>query len=662
MTVKRMAFGFNNHLIPDEIMSKIVWLRIIAFLSFIALIFAVYGQVLHFDFVNIDDSVYVFKNTNVLYGISLNSIKWAFTSTDAGFWHPVTWVSLMLDAQFYGFWAGGYHLTNLMLHAASSLLLFIVFFKMTGDYWKSLLVAVLFAIHPLHVEPVAWVSARKDVLSAFWGMFAIYAYVFYVQSQSMKRYALVLVFFLLGLMSKPMLVTLPFVLLLLDYWPLRRMHFGGVAGHNGASQTQKLIAAKPAGIQHLILEKIPLFLLVVPISMITYVAEHQLSALPSMQSFPLDLRVYNAIVSYVWYLEKTVLPLNLSVYYPHPVMWPVWRVFFSGSVIVLISILVIRKFDRAPHLAVGWLWYLGMLVPVIGFIQVGSHAVADRYSYLPLTGLFVALAWGVPALMIDSRHKMKILGVGSVLLVVLFSFLSWQRCQLWRDNFALWNDFLAQYNIFSPDNIKKNYQVPFAYNFRGTVYAERGNYHKAIEDYNAALEINAIYEEVLNNRAISYSATGQNDLAFKDYEQALKIKPDYADAYYNRGLLYNKIGWHDMAISDFTSAIKFDSSMADAFVSRGIAFGSQSQYNLALNDFNQALAINRNLYQAYFNRGIVYNISQQYDLAAANFSEVLRLKPDNAEAHKYMGEILAKTGRYEEAETHRKKALHVKAD
>ncbi len=628
-------------------MNKIIRRRLIAFLAFIALIFAVYGQVLHFDFVNIDDSVYVLKNTNVLDGFSLGGIKWAFTSTDAGFWHPMTWISLMLDAQFYGSWAGGYHLTNLLLHAASSLLLFIVFYKMTGAYWKSLLVAVLFAIHPLHVEPVSWISARKDVLSAFWGMFAIYAYVFYVQSQEMKRYVFVLVFFLLGLMSKPMLVTLPFVLLLLDYWPLRRMHFGGEAGPNGASQTKKMIAAKPAGIQHLILEKIPLLLLVIPISMITYFAEHQFSALPSMQSFPLDSRVYNAIVSYVWYLEKTVLPLNLSVYYPHPGMWPVWRVFFSGSVIVLISILAIRKFDRVPYLAVGWLWYLVMLVPVIGFIQVGSHAAADRYSYLPLTGLFVALAWGVPALMIDSRHKKKILGVGSVLLVVLFSFLSWQRCQLWGDNFALWNDFLAQYNILSPDNIKKNYQVPFAYNFRGSVYAGRGNYHKAIEDYHAALILKKNYAEALNNRAISYAATGQNEMAFQDYGQAMELKPDYADAYYNRGLLYNRTGRFDLAVLDFTSAVKFNPSMADAFTSRGIAFGAQKQYERAVSDFNRALTIDHRHFQAYFNRGIVHNIRRQYNLAMADFSEALRIKPDNVEAHKY---IKALTIKIEDAE------------
>jgi len=639
---KQNLFLRTIHFIPDEMMNKIIGRRLIAFLSFIALIFAVYGQVLHFDFVNIDDSVYVLRNTHVLDGFSLNGIKWALTSTDAGFWHPVTWISLMLDAQFYNSWAGGYHLTNLLLHAANSLLLFIIFYKMTGAYWKSLLVAALFAIHPLHVEPVSWISARKDVLSAFWGMLAVYAYVFYVQSREMKRYAFVLVFFFLGLMSKPMLVTLPFVLLLLDYWPLRRMHFRWEAGHNGVPQDEKLIADKPAGIQNLILEKIPLLLLAIPISIITYFAEHQFSALPSVKSLPLDLRIYNAIVSYAWYLEKTILPLNLSVYYPHPGMWPVWRVFFSASVIFLISILAIRKLRRAPYLAVGWLWYLGMLVPVIGFIQVGSHAVADRYSYLPLTGLFVALAWGVPSLMSASRNKKVILGVGSVLLVVLFSFLSWQRCQLWGDSFALWNDFLKKYNISSPDNIKKNYQVPFAYNFRGLVYAGGGNYHKAIEDYNAALIIKNNYAEALNNRAISYAATSQNEMAFQDYRQAMELKPDYADAYYNRGLLYNKTGKFDLAVLDFTAAIKFNPSMTDALTSRGIAFGAQKQYEQALSDFNRAVAIDRRHFQAYFNRGVVHNILRRYDLAIADFSEALSLKPDNVAAHEYIKALAIK--------------------
>lgn len=621
-------------------MNHITRQRLIAIVSLIALIFIVYGQVIHFDFVNIDDGAYVLQNIHVLNGMSLGGVEWAFTSSHAANWHPLTSLSLMMDHDIYGLNAGGYHFTNLFFHLINTLLLFLLLNKMTGSFYRSFFVAALFGLHPMHVESVAWISARKDVLSAFFWLLTIWAYFSYAKHPGIKRYVLVIVIYILGLMSKPMVVTLPFVLLLLDYWPLQRFPF------------QK----------NLIIEKIPLFVLTVASSVVTFIVQKQDGAVGTLENYPLDVRIYNALISYGRYLEKTLLPLNLSVYYPHPGMWPAWQIILAASIIILLSILIWKKSDRYPYLPVGWLWYLGTLLPVIGIVQVGSQSMADRYSYIPLIGIFLIIAWGVPDLFKRLPHKKTILCFGAILIIIVVTFLSWQRCQLWGDSFALWNDVLKKYNISSPDNIKKNYKVAFAYNFRGTVYTERGNYHKAIEDYNAALEINAQYEEALNNRAIAHGAIGQNDLAFKDYGQALKIKPNYADAYYNRGLLYNKIGRYDMAISDFTSAIKFDPSMADAFVSRGIALGSQRQYDQALNDFNRALAINRNLYQAYFNRGIVYNIRQQYDLAAADFSEVLRLKPDNAEAHNYIGVILAKMGRYEEAGIHRKKTLHIRPD
>jgi len=621
-------------------MNHIIRQRLIVILSLIALIFIVYGQVIHFDFVNIDDGPYVLQNIHVLNGISLSGVEWAFTSSHAANWHPLTSLSLMVDHDIYGLNAGGYHFTNLFFHLINTLLLFLLLNKMTGSFYRSFFVAALFGLHPMHVESVAWISARKDVLSAFFWLLTIWAYFSYAKHPGIKRYVLVVLIYILGLMSKPMVVTLPFVLLLLDYWPLQRFPFR----------------------KNLITEKIPLFVLTVASSVVTFMVQKQDGAVGTLENYPLDVRIYNALISYVRYLEKTMLPLNLSVYYPHPGMWPAWQIILAASMLILLSILIWKKSDRYPYLPVGWLWYLGTLLPVIGIVQVGSQSMADRYSYIPLIGIFLIIAWGVPDLFKRLPHKKTILGFGAILTIIIVTFLSWQRCQLWGDSFALWNDVLEKYNISSPDNIKKNHKIAFAYNFRGTVYTERGNYYKAIEDYNAALDINAEYEEALNNRAIAHGATGQNDLAFKDYEQALTIKPDYADAYYNRGLLYNKIGRYDMAISDFTSAIKFDPSMADAFVSRGIALGSQRQYDPALNDFNRALAINRNLYQAYFNRGIVYNIRQQYDLAAADFSEVLRLKPDNAEAHNHIGAILAKMGRYEEAEAHRKKALHIKSD
>ena len=277
--------------------NKISWQRLTTIILFIALIFIIYYQVLHFGFANIDDSVYVTQNSHVLGGLSAEGLKWAFTSTFAGFWHPITWLSLMLDAQIYGSWAGGYHLTNLLLHVLSSLMLFMIFRRMTGSFWRSGFVAALFALHPLHVESVAWIGERKDVLSAFWGMITIYAYIYYAERPGIKRYLLFFIFFFLGLMSKPMLVTMPFLLLLLDYWPLDRIFFRVKSSEIITSDKKGFVIPKPASIRRVILEKIPLFILIIPISIVTFFAERKFGALPSMESFPLNMRIYNALIS-----------------------------------------------------------------------------------------------------------------------------------------------------------------------------------------------------------------------------------------------------------------------------------------------------------------------------------------------------------------------------
>jgi len=601
---------------------------IIPYLLLIILSFLVYGQVSHFDFVNIDDELYVTQNDRVQDGVSASGIIWSFTSSQAANWHPLTWLSLMIDHDIYALNAGGYHFTNLLFHILNTLLLFFLLNKMTGAVYRSFFVSALFALHPMHVESVAWISARKDVLSTLFWLLTIWAYFLYAKQPGIKRYLAVFIFFALGLMSKPMVVTLPFILLLLDYWPLRRFPF------------QK----------KLILEKIPLFVLTVASAAVTYLVQKQAGAVGTIENYPLDIRIFNAIISYARYLEKAILPINLSVYYPYPEMWPIWQVVLVGIMIILLSILIWRKIERYPYLPLGWLWYLGTLVPVIGIVQVGSQAMADRYSYIPFIGLFIMIAWGVPDLIKNWPHKKIILGSIGALIILVISLLSWQRCQLWGDKVALWSDAL------------NNYKIAFAYNLRGLSFAEKGNLQRALAHYSSALRVNDKYVYALNNRAIAYATVGQNDLAFKDYQQAINIKPNYADAYYNRALLHSKIGRYGLAILDFTSAIKFDPSMADAFVSRGIAFGNQRQFDKALADFNQALNINRNFFHAYFNRGIVYDVYQQYDLAAADFMKALRIKPDHAEAHYHMGIIFAKTGKYEKSISHFKRALQIKPD
>lgn len=618
-------------------MSKTFWYRLTAIILFTGLTVLVFSQVFHFGFANIDDGVYVTQNPHVLSGLSIEGLRWAFTSTFAGFWHPLTWLSLMLDAQIYGAWAGGYHLTNFLLHLAGSLVLFMLFYRMTGSFWKSGFVAAMFALHPLHVESVAWIGERKDVLSAFFGVLTLYAYACYVKQPGIGRYLCVLSLFFLGLMSKPMLVTMPFVMLLLDYWPLRRLSFPFKLTNDSIADRTDSTVSRPASPGLLILEKIPLLVMIIPISFVTFLAERNFGALPTLESFPLSVRVSNAVISYIRYIEKTILPINLSVYYPHPGQWPIWQVIIAGVILAALSVWIFRKAIRYPYLTVGWLWYLGTLVPVIGFIQVGPCSIADRYTYIPIIGLFVILAWGVSDLVRRLPYAKTLLSIGAALLLIIFSFLSWQRCQLWGDNYLLWDDVLNKYNISSTANIQVNQHIAFAYNFRGLGHAEKGRYRQAIEDYSTALKINPKYGEALNNRANAYAATGRYALSLADFAKLIAINPEYADAYYNRGVLRLSVRDFDGAVDEFTKAIKINPGMADAYNNRGVALRLMGQYEKAFEDFNRVLSLNHKSAEAYWNRGIIFYLHKQNVPAIANFTEALSIKPQYADAYFYRG-------------------------
>lgn len=623
-------------------LKKPTWRHLTAILLFIILIWAVFGKVADFGFANIDDSVYVTQNAHVLSGLSWNNVRWAFTSTHAGFWHPLTWLSLMLDGQNYGADAHGYHLTNLWLHIASSLLLLAFLFKSTGVFWRSGFVAALFALHPLHVESVAWIGERKDVLSAFFWMLTIYAYVYYTERPDIKRYLLVVLFFFMGLMSKPMLVTMPFVLFLLDLWPLRRISFLQKSGSSDDLAEKVCVSSKTVSLRSLILEKIPLLIIAAPISIVTFYAEKNFGALPTIAAFPMAERIGNAFISYVRYMGKAILPINLSVYYPHPGMWPLWQVFISFVLVALLCLIFLRNIKRYPYLATGWFWYLGTLIPVIGLIQVGPFAMADRYTYIPLIGLFIMSAWGVPELLRQFPHKKLLLRAGAIMLIGVLSVISWQRCQLWGDNYALWDDVLKKYNISVAAGVKENSYIAFAYNFRGLGQAEKGNYRKAIEDYNYALKINDKYTEAYNNRSCAYAMIGRNDLASDDLERTLKLNPNYADGYYNRGLLNLNLTNLDKAISDFSEAIRIDPYMVDALNYRGVAFRENKQYEKSIYDFEQAIKINKKFSLAYKNRASVYYILNKYDAAIEDLTKAIDMNPGDMDA--YFKRAIAFTG------------------
>src|SRR6266571_5542154 len=395
--------------------------------SLVVFTWIVFGQTLRHDFVNYDDPRYVYQNTRITSGLNISGIAWAFTHIHSENWHPLTTITHMLDCQLYGLKASGHHFTNVLLHTIAVLLLFVVLQQMTGAFWRSAFVAALFAIHPLHVESVAWVAERKDVLSGVFFMLTLLAYFHYTRAPSNLRYLIVAFVFALGLMSKPMLVTLPFVLLLLDYWPLERIK---AQRPDIGRQLLKLIA-----------EKIPLIVLSAVSGVITFLAQRH--AIGWTEQLPMLARINNAIVTYVIYVRQMFWPGNLAVFYPHPEnRLPQWEIGLAVALLACITTtaLVLRKV--APYLITGWFWYLGMLVPVIGLVQVGWQGHADRYTYLPQVGLYIAGTWAIADLTASFRRRI-LLGAAALLIIGALSWTAWIQTSYWRDSEMLFTHALA---------------------------------------------------------------------------------------------------------------------------------------------------------------------------------------------------------------------------
>ena len=517
----------------------------------------VFWQVNQYDFV-FDDLAYVTGNSHVQSGITLDGFSWAFSTTDSEFWHPLTWLSLMFDYQLYGLNAGGYHLTNRILHILSTLLLFWLFCRMTGAIWKSAFVAALFALHPLHVESVAWIAERKDVLSGFFWMLTLCLYVYYTEKPAIKRYLLVLFSFVCALMSKPMVVTLPVIMILLDYWPLGRFQ----------SHKSNLILWQ-------LKEKIPFFIFSIIISIITLYAQYK----PFVKHFSFYSRIANAPVSFVTYLEKTFWPHDMAVFYPFSIQIPVWQVVGSILLIIVISIAVVAMMKRMPYLFVGWLWYAITLLPVIGIIQVGDFAMADRYHYLPSIGIAVMLAWGVPLLFPHEDMRKKILCPAVIIALAILAVLTWQQCGYWKNNTTLFSNALQV--------TKDNY---LAHNNLGLTLFTEGNTEEAIYHYNKAIRIKTDYTYAYNNRGVAYNKLGQYQRAIEDYNEAIRQEQDSV-SYYNSGFAYNKLCQYQRAIEDYNEAIHQKPDVANAYNNRGFDYLKQGNKNLGCRDAQKACAL-----------------------------------------------------------------------
>ena len=555
-------------------------------------ILAVYWQVTDHEFIDYDDNVYITDNPHVQSGLTVKSVGWAFTTTQAGNWHPLTWLSHMMDYQLFGLNPRGHHLTSVFLHITNSILLFLALKWATSAIWPSALVASLFAIHPLHVESVAWVAERKDVLSTFFWLLTILAYIKYGKRPKRMTYLLVLLLFALGLAAKPMLVTLPFVLLLLDYWPLDRFQLGRDFGSPENKNTRSLEpSTKKLPPSRLIGEKLPMFMLSGIFSVIALWAQEKAGAMSGMDIVPFKWRIANALVSYVSYIGKMIWPRDLAVFYPHPQnSLPIWQVVSAGLLLLILSTLVVRLAARYKYGLVGWLWYLGTLVPVIGLVQVGEQARADRYTYVPLIGLYIIIAWGLADLGEKSRRRRTLLTVSVTSLLMVLALCSWQQTRLWRNSISLFEHTLK----VTTNNYVAHYTL-------GNALALQGNLAEAIAQYRKALRIRPNYAEAHNNLGNALALQGNLAGAVRHYQKSLRIIPIQGKTQRNLGVALDRQGKHEEAMRHYKEALRINPQDAQSHNNIGVTLTEQGKLEEAMVHFSEAMAIDPNFTEAQRN-------------------------------------------------------------
>ncbi len=521
-----------------------------------------YWQVTGHDFIGFDDHKYITENPYVRYGFSLEGLVWAFTATEVANWHPLTWLSHMLDCHLYGLNPGVHLFNNVLIHIANTLLLFLLLRRMTPSLWKSAFVAALFALHPLHVESVAWIAERKDVLSTLFWMLTIWTYLRYVERPGAGPYLLSLTCFALGLMAKPMVVTLPFVLLLLDYWPLRRWGF-----------PQEGFSSKMAFPLRLIWEKVPFLVLSAISCIITYTVQHQGGAM--VQWIPLKARIANALVSYILYVYKMLWPHNLAAYYPHPgTAIPLWQTVGATLLLAGLCALAVYKARKHGYFLLGWFWYFGTLVPVIGLVQVGLQKMADRYTYIPLIGLFIIIAWGVPHLVEKWPYHKPFLIISSALVLVSLSLLTFLQVTYWKDTASLFQHTLR---------VTRNNHL--AHNNLGNALGREGKHDQAIHHFLKALEIFPGYAQAHNNLAVTYAHQGKFKEAFAHYTRAVRIDPQFWKAHFNFGLALASQGMFKEAASHYQAALNLRPGHSKVHYYLGLAYCSLGDMKAASREY-----------------------------------------------------------------------------
>jgi len=576
--------------------------------------FAIYAQVIGHQFITLDDPTYIQENPMVNRGVTLAGVAWAFTTFHATNWHPLTWISHMLDCQLFGTNAGRHLLVNVLIHATNTLLVFWFVLRTTHARWPSALVAALFALHPLHVESVAWVSERKDTLSTFFGLLSLIAYVRYAKAPSISRYAWVAIALALGLLAKPMLVTWPFVMLLLDYWPLGRLAGPMVKEHRRGAPHKEAAT----GIASLVWEKLPLFALVAASAIITFVAQSQGGAVRTFTDAPITLRLSNALVSYVKYLLLTFWPNDLAVYYPFA--WagiPAWQIIGAALLLLGITAFCFSQRKIRPYLIVGWLWFLGTLVPVIGLVQVGGQIMADRYFYVPSIGLFIAIVFGLADIAKSWRVAPLLSGGIAVGVLLILATLTNAQAQRWRDSFTLFEHTLA----VTPPNLR-----------------------------------------IENSLALAMGASGKYDEAAAHFEKTLQIDPSFYDGLVGMGVTRAFQGRMPEAIGYFQAAIRSQPDTPKAHVQLALALWKQNNDQAAFEEMRRASQLAPNDADIRADFGLALELVGQIPEAIEQLHEALRMNPNNAEAHGNLGLALLASGKARESVPEFEMALHLKPE
>ncbi|HTL58159.1 MAG TPA: tetratricopeptide repeat protein [Candidatus Limnocylindrales bacterium] len=611
--------------------------------------FAAFSAVLHNGFIKFDDGFYIVHNPHVASGVTLDNLRWALGSGYQGNWHPLTWFSHMLDVQLFGMRPGWHHLMNLLFHVANAVLLFVLLQRLTAVRWASFFVAALFALHPLHVESVAWAAERKDALSTLFLMLTLLAYVAYVKQQpsgelsraedpkstppfrvlfNSRRYVAALVLFVLGLMSKPMLVTVPFLLLLLDFWPLGRLQSSSLS----SSQWKVLLR-----------EKLAFFALAALSSVITLIVQERGHA--TYLSLPLGTRLANAVASLCLYLGKTIWPTRLSIFYPHPATgvtgsgdWPLAGVFVAALALAAISVLAVLRRQKFPWFTTGWFWFLLTLLPVIGIVQVGGQAMADRYTYIPLIGLFICVVWGASSLIKNYPSLQSSLAVVGAAALVMCGVLSHRQTQFWRNDFTVFAHAL--------DVTSKN---ALAHYHLGIAYRDQNQTAKAMEEFRAAVAADPTYAAPYPEIGAILEEQGKREEAFKLYEAAVKATP-WAEQLHN--LLGSRLwsqGKQEEALAHYAAALKCDSDYPDAHFNLGIALASLGQFGEAAAHFAAVCRLRPDDREALGCLAESLLKSGRLAQAEVHFTELTRLDPRNASAHENLGLLLVQRGAYDPA-------------